>query len=151
MTISPRGLKLIIGWETFKSKPYLCPAGKWTIGFGHVILPHEHFTQITMEKGQELLKQDCAIAEKEVNTSVKVPIHQFMFDAMVSFAFNVGISAFRTSTLLRQLNAGRYALAARQFCKWDNTNHHESDGLENRRAEEALLFTIGAVKAGYLF
>lgn len=150
MKISNVGIKLIAGWESFKSKPYLCPAGKWTIGFGHVILPHEKFTEITIEQGQELLKQDCEIAENEVNASVRVPINQLMFDAMVSFTFNAGVYAFRTSTLLRLLNAKKYDLAARQFAKWDNANKKESDGLENRRSEEALIFTVGAVKGGYI-
>ena len=148
MRISHRGLKLIAGYERFSSVPYICQGGKLTIGFGHVILPGENFTEITMEEGQELLRKDAEIAERAVNRYVAVEINQDIFDALVSFTFNVGGGALMESTLLKFLNAGQYYAAALEFCRWDNAGGKEMSGLEVRRAEEELVFVIGAYKLG---
>lgn len=120
-----------------------------TIGYGHRILPHEVNTLkfVNQEQAQKLLEHDVEIAEGAVNTEIG-PTHQLIFDALVDFTFNLGVDAFKRSTLLRHIKQGQYRLAALQFCKWDNAGGRESNGLENRRAEEALLFTIGAVKSG---
>lgn len=104
MKISQQGLDLIKQHESFSPVPYLCPAGKLTIGFGHVVQAWEHFTRISEEEAEELLHQDVSIAENCVNSAVKVPITQNQFDAMVSLAFNIGCEAFRNSTFLRMLN-----------------------------------------------
>lgn len=104
MNISENGLNLIKKEEGFKQKPYVCPAGKLTIGYGHVILPNESFTEINEIQATQLLKNDVAIAEDCINNSVKVPITQDQFDALISFVFNVGRKAFLESTLLRNLN-----------------------------------------------
>ena len=148
MKISHRGLRLIAGYERFSSGPYVCPGGKLTIGFGHVILPGENFTEITMEEGQELLKKDVEIAERAVNRYVSVEMNQDIFDALVSFTFNLGADNFRKSTLLKFLNSGQYYAAALEFCRWDNAGGKEMSGLEIRRAEEELVFVIGAHKLG---
>ena len=148
MKLSHRGLKIIAGYERFSSVPYICQGGKLTIGFGHVILPGENFTEITMEEGQELLKKDVEIAERAVNRYVSVEMNQDIFDALVSFTFNLGADNFRKSTLLKFLNSGQYYAAALEFCRWDNAGGKEQQGLEFRRAEEELLFVVGGVKMG---
>lgn len=104
MRISQNGLDLIKKSESFAPLPYICPAGKLTIGYGHCILPHESFTKITEKDAEEILRKDAAIAENCINKAVKVPLTQNQFDALVSFIFNVGCAAFLKSTLLRKLN-----------------------------------------------
>ena len=146
MKISHRGLKLIAGYEGFHSKPYLCPANKQTIGYGHLIMPYEKFTEITREEGDALLLKDCEIAEKAVEKLVTAEINQDIFDALVSFAFNVGAGNFEKSSVLKNLNKSDYYNCALSFCLWNKAGGKILQGLINRRAEEQLIFTIGAVK-----
>jgi lysozyme len=104
MRISQNGLDLIKQHESFSPTVYICPAGKPTVGFGHVVLPNESFTRISEQEAEDLLCKDVSIAENCINNAVKVPITQNQFDALVSFVFNVGCAAFLKSTLLRKLN-----------------------------------------------
>jgi lysozyme len=104
MKISENGLAIIKESEGFKPAPYLCPAGYWTIGFGHRILSTESFISITEAEAEQLLIKDVGIAENCINNLVKVPITQNQFDALVSFVYNVGCEAFKNSTMLRLLN-----------------------------------------------
>lgn len=103
---------------SFASKVYQCSSGENTIGYGHVVLPHEHFETITEEEAEELLKKDIAIAEDAINRYVKVPLTQNRFDALVSFVFNVGVKAFKESTLLKKLNQGLYDEIDEELAKW---------------------------------
>ena len=107
MYASQNCLNLIKLSESFSATPYLCPAKKLTIGFGHLILPGEIFTLITEQEAEELLRKDVAIFESCINNAVKVPISQNQFDALVSFAFNIGCQKFLESTLLKELNNAR--------------------------------------------
>lgn len=104
MRASQNAIDLIKEKEDFSAIPYLCPAKKWTIGFGHVILAGEYFTSITQQEAEILLRKDIVIAENCINKAVKVPVSQNQFDALVSFVFNVGCDAFIKSTMLRELN-----------------------------------------------
>lgn len=140
MLISDNGLDLIKGFESFSALPYRCPAGKLTIGYGHVIQEGEIFTNITQDKATIILKQDCAKAEACINNLVKVPLNQNQFDALVSFVFNIGCDAFRTSTLLFLLNNLRYEDAADEFDKWVYAKGVKLNGLINRREKERDLF-----------
>jgi len=81
-----------------------------------------------------------AVFEQLVTAMVKVPLKQHQFDALVSFAYNVGGGNLRSSTLLRKLNAGDYDGAALEFHKWNRSNGKVLPGLVRRRAAEALLF-----------
>lgn len=102
----------------FASEVYKCSSGENTIGYGHVVLPDEHFTTITEEEAEELLRKDIAIAEDAINRYVKVPLTQNRFDALVSFVFNVGVKAFKSSTLLKKLNQGLYDEIDEELAKW---------------------------------
>lgn len=118
--------------------------GVWTIGWGHTgsVTPG---MMITVEQAAALLDRDLDTAENAVATLVKVPLNDNQFDALVSFAFNIGVEAFRTSTLLRVLNQGRYDLVAGEMARWNKITPKGQpprvlDGLTNRRTLEAGLF-----------
>lgn len=147
MRTSNRGLDLIKQHEGFESKAYTCPAGKLTIGYGHVILPHEHnltTAELTEAEATEILRDDVAIAESAVNNLVKVEIDQNQFDALVSFTFNLGSGSLANSTLLRLLNNDDHNGAAGQFERWVyatvDGKKQKLGGLVRRRADERDLF-----------
>jgi len=144
MSISLRGLAHIKGWEGFKSSVYLDVAGLPTIGYGHLIKPHERFTTITEAQAGALLAKDVTSAESAVNKYVKVPLTQNQFDALVSFAFNVGNGAFANSTMLKRINEGKYTEAGYEFGRWVfitvGGKKTVSAGLVNRRTADYNLF-----------
>lgn len=144
LSLSLKGLAHIKGWEGFEPKEYLDAAGLPTIGYGHLIKPHESFGVITEQEASALLAKDVSSAENAVNNAVKVPITQNQFDALVSFAFNVGNGAFRTSTMLKRINAGEYAAAGYEFGRWvfitQGSKKVVSAGLVNRRTADYELY-----------
>lgn len=139
MTPSPRALDLIKQFEGLKLSAYICPAGVPTIGYGTTKGVQMGDT-ITAAEAERLLAEDVAVFAKGVREAVKVPLEQHEFDALVSFAYNVGLGAFRASTLLRLLNAGDKAGAARQFDRWNKAGGKPLAGLTRRRAAERKLF-----------
>ncbi len=139
MKTSIVGLNLIKGFESFSPVKYFCPAGKPTIGYGHVIRPGETFGRIDEETGQELLAEDCGIAENFINATTP-GLSQNEFDALVSFVFNVGVGNYDSSTLKKKLKAGDKAGAAEEFLKWDHVHGEVMPGLARRRAAERALF-----------
>ena len=139
MKISEAGLDLIKSHEGFRSDAYLCPAGVWTIGYGHTG-DVEEGQSVTEEEAEELLLQDVAFAEDAVNSLVEVELSQQMFDALVCFVYNVGVGAFEQSTLLRLLNQGQKEEAAEQFLRWNKAGGKELAGLTRRREAERDLF-----------
>lgn len=145
MITSERGIALIKKYEKFMPQAYICPAGKLTIGYGHVVLPTDNFTHLLTEpEACELLAKDLASREAAINSMVKVPINQNQFDALSSFAFNVGIIALKGSSLMRFLNNKRYEFAAAEFLKWNKATVKGQlvllAGLARRRKEEHDLF-----------
>ncbi len=143
--ISNSGLDKLKRSEALRLKPYLDSAGKWTIGWGHLIkLPSENYLLdkdgISEAQATELLRQDLATAEDSVNRLVEVPLNGNQFDALVSFVYNVGSGAFRDSTLLKVLNAGDYSGAASQFARWRYAGGLINAGLEARRERERTEF-----------
>ena len=157
MKTSQSGIDLIKKFEGFSAKPYVCPAGKMTIGYGHVILPGEFLESVTQETAEALLHNDIEEREVIIKQAVTVDLSQGQFDALVSFVFNVGQgkkgikSGFvelrdgRPSTMLRLLNAGDYEGAAGQFGEWVYIkdkfgNSQKSKGLIRRRKAERELF-----------
>jgi lysozyme len=112
----------------------------WTIGFGHTGPEVKPGMRITQEQAEEFLRRDLAKVEKCVNNSVKGVITQNQFDALCSFAYNVGCGAFGKSTLLRYLNDGDDLSAAREFLRWNKAGNKTLPGLVRRRQEEMDLF-----------
>lgn len=142
MRLSGAGKKLIHGFEGLRLKAYKAvPTEKyWTIGYGHYGSDVTEGMSITKEKADELFAKDIAKFEKAVNEAVKPEINQNMFDALVSFAYNVGIGAFTRSTLLKKLNEGDFINASEEFKKWNKSSGKVLNGLVRRRAMEMELF-----------
>ena len=106
--ISDRGLSLIKQFEGLSLKAYLCPAGVWTIGYGATYYQNGQKVKqgdvINQETANLLLKFHVSTFEKSVDSLTNDNITQTQFDALVSFCYNVGISNFRSSTLLKKIN-----------------------------------------------
>lgn len=134
---------LIREFEGFASKPYVCPGKKLTIGYGHVIKKGEVLDHITKRQGYELLIKDVEVFEAHIRKTVKVDITQHMFDALVSFTFNLGGANFNKSTLRKKLNQGNYKGAQEEFSKWIYARKKILPGLVRRREAEAELFGRG--------
>lgn len=128
-------------------RSYRCPAGRWTIGYGHTKGVRSGM-KITKAEADDILRADLVEFEDDVNKLVKVALTQAQFDALVSFAFNVGSAALASSTLLRKLNAGDADGAAAQFIRWNKATVKGKkvvlSGLTRRRAAEAALFSMDA-------
>lgn len=144
MKIGAKGIALIKGFEGFKAAAYLDTGGVPTIGYGTTKGVKLGQT-ITEAKAEACLKRDVAEAEAAVNGAVKVALTQDQFDALVCFTYNVGAANFRSSTLLKLLNVGKYDQVAAQLLRWNKVNGKVVAGLTRRRTSEGLLFTTGQV------
>lgn len=132
--------------EGFRSQAYICPAGKLTIGFGHIVTPQEKAkfaNGITRAEAQQLLEGDIQRYVVAVNKLITHPLSQSQFDALVSFTYNVGIAALTGSTLRRRLNEGKVAEAANEFSKWVNGGGKRLPGLVKRRFLEKQMYEKG--------
>lgn len=139
ITASSRLLEMIKKFEGFREHPYICPGGQLTIGYGKAIKPGE-YTSITKGEAEVLLRNTVASFERSVKKLVTVPLNQNQYDALVSFAYNVGIGSFKRSTLLKKLNAGDYTGAADELPKWNKSKGKILKGLVRRREIERNLF-----------
>jgi len=120
--MSDAGRNLLEAREGVRLKAYKDVVGVWTIGVGHTAAagnptPKAGMT-ITASEADEIFKRDLVQYEDAVSSAVKVGIGQDQYDALVSLTFNIGIGAFKKSTVLRKLNAGDYAGAAQAFMMW---------------------------------
>ena len=144
MKTSQRGIALIKKFEGCRLKAYKCPANIWTIGYGHTGVvngkPITEKTTITELMAETLLVIDLQRFEKAINQLVKKPLTQNNFDSLISFVFNIGISAFEKSSMLKLINQGHFDLAAQQFDRWIYGGGKKLAGLIKRRAEEKMLF-----------
>lgn len=139
MDLSLRGINKLKIREALRLDAYQDDAGIWTIGYGHTATAREGM-RITEDKADELLERDLRRFVASVNAEVKREVTQCQFDALVSFAFNVGIHAFRTSTMLEELNAGAYHKVPTELMRWNKVTVHGqkriSAGLVYRRVAE---------------
>jgi len=144
MSVSNKGVDLICEFEGKRLVAYDDGVGVWTIGFGTIKYPNgvrvKKGDTCTLEQAKEYMRHDLIEFEHTVNSSVKVPLNQNQFDALVSLAYNIGSSAFKSSTLVKKLNTGDYQGAADQFNVWVNAGGKRMQGLANRRDKEKLLF-----------
>lgn len=139
MKISQKGLDLIKKWEGCKLTAYKCPAGIWTIGYGSTGPHVKQGMVITQAQADALLLKDVSRFELGVNAMAS-KFTQGQFDALVSFAFNLGLGNLASSTLLKKHKAGDYAAAADNFGKWVNAGGKRLAGLVKRRADERALY-----------
>lgn len=148
MNVSQKGIELVKRYEGFISKTYLCPAGYKTIGYGHRT---DEMTTITEPEAENLLRRDLNKFASKISYSLeqdKITVNQNQFDALCSFAFNLGYSALVFSTLWKKLKAGDFDGASDEFLKWvyiTKTVNGEKvklrlKGLETRRNAERDLF-----------
>lgn len=141
------------GVEGWRLVPYICPAGKWTVGAGHRLYPGDkvpgliyianHWIgKISQQTGEDMLTGDLDICDRAIRELVKVPLNQNQWDALDSFILNVGRNAFANSTLLRlYLNQSMYGSAAKQLLRWVHGDHGDVlAGLVIRRQFEYDLF-----------
>lgn len=140
MKTSDKGIEFIIKEEGEVLHAYRCQAGVWTIGVGHTGGVTQDM-KITKEQSRQLLKSDLCRFEKAVNETIKHPLLQHQFDALVSFAFNVGTQAFKNSTLAKKINANApYNEIREQFLRWNKAGGRVLAGLTSRRKREAKLY-----------
>ncbi len=137
--ISQKGIDLICNFEGCWLEAYLCPAKVWTIGYGHT-RGVKQGDKVTVDQARVLLAEDLAEFEAGVNLLVTSEINQAQFDALVSFAFNLGLGNLKNSTLLRRVNSGDHVAAAREFSRWTKAAGKELRGLVARRQAEAWLY-----------
>jgi lysozyme len=141
--ISNTGINLIRGFEDLRLKAYDDGVGVWTIGYGTTAINGVAVKKgdtCTAEQAKSYMAQDLKKFESAVNTTVKVPLNQNQFDALVSLTYNIGIGAFKSSTLLKKLNAKDYKGAAEQFLRWNRGGGRVLNGLIKRRKIEMELF-----------
>lgn len=139
MQTSQRGIDLIKEFEGCRLEAYRCSAGVWTIGYGSTrgVKPG---MVITADAADERLREDLRHAEGAVKRFAPATIRQHQFDALVSFAFNIGVEALRHSTLLAKLNRGDARGAGEEFERWVYAGGQVSPGLARRRKAERALF-----------
>ena len=143
----PLALELIKKYEGFSAKPYLCPAGVWTIGYGNTKYPN----------GIRVGKNDHSISEKEALQMLSLTVekeflpkvlelspilkqHPNKLAAVLSFCYNLGAGAYANSTLRKKINTSQFEQASKEFGKWVMASGKKLNGLVKRRAEEAELF-----------
>lgn len=138
----------------FAAEPYVCPAGKTTVGWGHVVRADDKLIYpLSAERADDLLRRDLERFTALLASAIRVPLQQCMFDALLCFVFNIGFGAFSDSTLLRKLNQGDYAGAADELLRWNKARDPKTGarielaGLTRRRAAERDLFLRDGVPA----
>lgn len=156
MKTSEAGVSLIKHFEGVRLKPYRCPALLWTVGVGHVLYPSQ--THLTMEKRthfqlapahdrlftqgevDDLLRNDLRRFERGVERLCGTNISQYQFDALVSFAFNLGLGTLQRSTLRRKHLRKDYAGSANEFLRFVRAGGRILPGLQRRRIAERVLY-----------
>lgn len=118
MKISQEGLDAIVKREGSRKASYLDTKGIWTIGVGHTGPEVHSGLMWTIQQIEDALREDIKEAEDCINEVVKASLKQNQFDALCSFIFNVGVAAFKKSTMLKLINLCLYAQAGQQFDRW---------------------------------
>jgi lysozyme len=145
MKTSQQGLDLIKHYEGIKLKPYRCPARLWTVGCGHLIgngsvLPDNWNRAFSVKEVDDLLAKDVYRFERGVERYVSAKLTQGMFDALVSFSFNLGLGTLQRSSLRQKINRGDYEGAKKVLLKYNKAGGKVLKGLDLRRKDEAALF-----------
>jgi lysozyme len=149
MKMSETGLELLKEFEGLRLKAYRDAAGIWTIGYGTTSAAGVGIIKggmlISKAEAENMLRRSLASYERAVSNSIKVEISQQQFDALVSFAYNVGIEGFRRSSVLRHVNARDFDRVPQSLSLWIKSKGKVLPGLVSRRAREAKLFVKGDI------
>ena len=160
MKVSPAAIHMIKHHEGVRLRPYRCPALLWTVGVGHVIdpshaavkyedrknlpIPDGWDRSLTMGEVDDILAKDLGRFERGVARLCPFAVNsQGQFDALVSFAFNVGLGNLQRSSLRMKHNRGDFDEAADEFMKWSKAGGKVLKGLVNRRLDEQRLYLRG--------
>ena len=160
MKVSAAAIDMIKHHEGVRTKPYRCPALLWTVGVGHVIdpthaavkyeerkslpIPDGWDRAFTMGEVDAILAQDLGRFERGVARLCPAALgHQGIFDALVSFSFNVGLGNLQRSGLRMKTNRGDFEEAAEEFMKWTKAAGKVLPGLVKRRQDERALYLSG--------
>lgn len=139
MVTNQKGIDLIKEFEGFSPKAYKCPAGSWTIGYGHASDVKEGDVT-TKAVAEEMLKTDIAWAEKAIERMVKFPLGGNQFSALVSLVYNIGSGNFQKSRVLMFLNKWMPKDACLAFMDHVFAGGKKLKGLVRRREAEMKLF-----------
>jgi len=162
MKVSAAAIKTIKCHEGVRVKPYRCPALLWTVGVGHVIdpnhikvpfeerrnlpIPNGWDRSLAMDEVDAILAQDLAKFERGVARLCPAALgNQGIFDALVSFSFNVGLGNLQRSGLRMKTNRGEFQDAAEEFMKWTKAAGKVLPGLVKRRKDERAMYLSGVV------
>ena len=142
MKIDKYGEKLIKNFESCKLTAYKADKSEkyYTIGWGHYGADVKKDMKISKDTAEKLFRNDIKYFETSVNSCLKVKITQSMFNALVSFTYNVGFSAFKNSTLLKYVNKSQFKKASKEFKKWNKCGGKVLKGLVKRRLLEKIEF-----------
>lgn len=145
MKISQKGLNLIKRFEGCHLEPYKDPIGLWTVGWGHLIgdgksLPVEWFRRLTQDEADKLLEKDLEKFERGVLRLCPNNLTQHRFDALISFAYNLGLGNLQISTLRQKHNRNDVFGAAKEFLRWNKAGGKVFRGLTLRRQAESDLY-----------
>lgn len=156
MNVSDKLIEMLKHHEGVRQKPYQCPALLWTVGVGHVIDPNHAKVPLAERKALPIPEGwDRTISMEEVNAILRKDIQRFesgvlrlcpngltqgRFDALVSFAFNVGLGNLQRSTIRMKHNRGEFDEAAEAFMMWTKAGGRELPGLVKRRKDEKALY-----------
>jgi GH24 family phage-related lysozyme (muramidase) len=166
-SVSPQAFYFIKSFEAFRSELYNDPAGHCSIGYGHLVhrgpcdgraVETEFSSGITEARATDMLRAHLSTVEDVVNEAVTVNLTQNQFDALVSFAYNVGSgrrgtasqpgTGFLGSTLLSRLNAGDYSAVPTEMARWNRAGGRVLPGLTRRRVAEGRMFSSGEYATG---
>jgi len=146
MKLNRKGIDLIKKYEGFSDKAYLCPASILTYGYGSTRkidgTPVKKGDRINLVDAEKLLIKETAEFAKGVTRLLgSVQLNENQFSALVSFAYNLGLSNLEKSTLLKIIKADPNSpLIQSQFLRWNKANGKVLNGLTNRRKEESQLY-----------
>ncbi len=144
MRVNNAGLELIKAFEGFRATAYRCPAGVWTIGYGHTSSAGEPAVtsgmKVTRAEAAQILARDVAAFAEGVERLLTATLSANQFSALVSFAYNVGLGNFRGSSVLKSVNSGDFAAVPRRLALWNRAGGRLLAGLVRRRAAESALF-----------
>lgn len=150
MIASQNAYAIIKHYESIRLDSYLDPKGIATIGWGHTGVDVAHPMSVSAEEANRLLSKDVAFVEKQLYRILsREPESQNQFDAIVSWAFNIGCGRASKSTLIRLFNLGDYTGASKEFMRWNSCKIKGEivvlKGLNKRRNTERQLFDTGTI------